>query len=546
MKEAFVYAKDKWTLMNVKKILLMCFAVTTVLIVLIGFSVGVSAEDPAIAVDVWDGTADNTWYYEDQGRSEYTLKTAEQLAGLAELVNSKGVRFENVTIKLGADIILNEGTLTANDFGAPVHNGVAVDPHTTSLKSWPVIGERPASSNSIRPDAGRKYFCGNFDGKGHVISGLYVLDVSNTCYAGFMSIFAGEEFKNLTIINSYICCASRAGVFAAFVTNGDKYDFIAENLYTNAYVAVHSADKNARSGGIFGTIRYTLSTTLKNLWFDGVIDAKSQDVSKPTPHIAGIVSQICQEESGEKIIVDSCLVTGSIYAQVPFEGVDDTSSNTFGGLVANIYTRRTDVSVSVSNCFVAIRQTNINSENGFVKDGKSAFVGRFENAKVKYTIDNSYYIINGLFSTANSVLNQIGEEYFIEINGVRITQATLLPDDIVPTARLENFNQIDFLIPAFTLRGSGVALKGLRYAVGDGVFDYEEDITDEPVTGTYSGWIGSMIEQTELPLYQTEASDSRREKNSKNKEKSCSCFSAVAAIVALAVGSAVIVIKKKD
>ena len=36
-------------------------------------------------VDVWDGTSDTSWY--NQTDTEFHIKTAEQLAGLAELTN---------------------------------------------------------------------------------------------------------------------------------------------------------------------------------------------------------------------------------------------------------------------------------------------------------------------------------------------------------------------------------------------------------------------------------------------------------------------------
>ena len=52
----------------------------------------------------WNGTSDKSWYKDDT--DSFTITTAEQLAGLAELVND-GNKFENKTIKLGADIYLN-------------------------------------------------------------------------------------------------------------------------------------------------------------------------------------------------------------------------------------------------------------------------------------------------------------------------------------------------------------------------------------------------------------------------------------------------------
>lgn len=60
------------------------------------------------APKIWDGSADESWYSE--GAQAYNLITAEELAGLASLVN-KGVTFEGKTITLGADIFLNDTTV---------------------------------------------------------------------------------------------------------------------------------------------------------------------------------------------------------------------------------------------------------------------------------------------------------------------------------------------------------------------------------------------------------------------------------------------------
>ena len=40
-----------------------------------------------VLVDRWDGTVDTSWYDAENPQTEYTLTTAEQFAGLAELVN---------------------------------------------------------------------------------------------------------------------------------------------------------------------------------------------------------------------------------------------------------------------------------------------------------------------------------------------------------------------------------------------------------------------------------------------------------------------------
>lgn len=50
-----------------------------------------------------DGAVDLSWNGTD---TEFTITTARQLAGVAELVNSKTTDFAGKTIRLGADISL--------------------------------------------------------------------------------------------------------------------------------------------------------------------------------------------------------------------------------------------------------------------------------------------------------------------------------------------------------------------------------------------------------------------------------------------------------
>ena len=91
-------------------------------------------EDPVVppvdnTPDVWDGTVDTSWFNKDDIKEEYTLTTAAQFAGFFKLrqngYKKEGVfagatdrfYFDGVTIKLGRDIVLNEGA-TAEDIKA--------------------------------------------------------------------------------------------------------------------------------------------------------------------------------------------------------------------------------------------------------------------------------------------------------------------------------------------------------------------------------------------------------------------------------------------
>ena len=112
--------------------------------------------------DVWDGSYDIGWYSSSQ--TTFTITTAEQLAGLAKIVNGEidGVSddFYSDTIKLGNHLILNDDNAFDSVWNA--------NPGTTSgipsgifLKKWSPIG------NDDNP------FRGTFDGGGYTIDNLY-------------------------------------------------------------------------------------------------------------------------------------------------------------------------------------------------------------------------------------------------------------------------------------------------------------------------------------------------------------------------------------
>ena len=129
---------------------------------------------------VWDGTADTTWY--DVLRNEFTITTAEELAGLARLVNS-GKSMYGKTIKLGKNIMLNDTTNWRNWENNPPEN------------IWIPIGAGTGSYNSI--------FQGIFDGSEYVVSGVYINNSND--YQGFFYVAIEKaSIKNCGIVASVI------------------------------------------------------------------------------------------------------------------------------------------------------------------------------------------------------------------------------------------------------------------------------------------------------------------------------------------------------
>ena len=131
---------------------------------------------PAVA---WDGTSTETDWY-DANKSEFEISTAEQLAGLAQLVNSGTETFPDKIIKLTADI----------DLGG---------------KTWTPIG------NSIKANFA---FKGGFYGQGHIISNLYVPDT-----------YCPGLFGNVMNTNSLIQDLVVTGTVMASEIAGDAGDF---------------------------------------------------------------------------------------------------------------------------------------------------------------------------------------------------------------------------------------------------------------------------------------------------------------------------------
>ena len=114
-------------------------------------------------------TPDTSWFDAASGKTEYTLTTAAQLAGLVSIISNDFETFSGITIKLGNDITLNDTT--------------ALDWVTNAVK-W---------DGSCIPGMG---FAGTFDGCGYSIIGLY----SET---GFLGDISGT-IQNLTIKDAVI------------------------------------------------------------------------------------------------------------------------------------------------------------------------------------------------------------------------------------------------------------------------------------------------------------------------------------------------------
>ena len=198
----------------------------------------------------WADYADTSWY--SSSKTEFTITTAAQLAGLAKLVND-GNTFAGKTIIIGNDIDL-------------------------SAHKWVPIGSRGFENTSGVFDAS-KPFGGVFDGCGYTISGVYVYNEVESGFFGFVAaILTPKSFTNLVgeaaivqnvvLDDSYIYGNDDAGGITAsagvkyvgsYANLGEScsvagYKTLIRNCTNYAVVVAEGTNLGANVGGITGNV----------------------------------------------------------------------------------------------------------------------------------------------------------------------------------------------------------------------------------------------------------------------------------------------------
>ena len=321
---------------------------------------GVFAES---AADVWDGTADTSWYTSAPDASEYHISTAEQLAGLAQLVNADPgtTNFAGKTFYLENDLDL-------------------------SGHEWISIG------TVLGGDCPEYSFCGVFDGQGHVISNLYShesdiegADESHNLLrnALFGSVYNGEV-KNLGVADAEIWIDPKDDIAAG---KGILVDWMGKSKITNCWTSgsIYSGTKTEKNiGGIVGitmqgcTISGCYSTaTLTGNFTNSEGYYKNPDPATwPCDTIGGIVGA---RFDGSLTVTDCWfdgkIVVNSIQAAVGgIVGCTATVNNSVGGSVG-------DADIAIKNCMVTT------TDMGVDKDGNTCWVAY----ALSGTVENCYW-----------------------------------------------------------------------------------------------------------------------------------------------------------
>ena len=236
--------------------------------------------------DSWDGTADTSWY--DENETEFHLQTAEQLAGMAKLINDDMANFKDKTVYLENDL----------DLGG---------------HEWISIGDGANTAGGS--------FQGVFDGQSHVVYNLY-------SHEGLKS--ENKDNNN----NLY-----RNGLFGAI------YNATVQNLgIENADIVIPMNDTSTYGKGIL--VDWMTHSTIKNCYTTGSITGGSY-IEKYIGGLAGFLNgnnSISQCYSTAAITGN---YDGEYYAEQEggLEPMDCWDS--LGGIVGASYTGQ----VTISDCW---------------------------------------------------------------------------------------------------------------------------------------------------------------------------------------------------
>ncbi len=253
-------------------------------------------------------TPDDTWYDEDQ--TEFEISTAAQLLGFGKLMNSGSKKFLGKTVKLTANIDLNEG--------------------------W-------TASSTAPPNVWKTgTFQGLFDGQGYSISGIYA-DASSATNGrvGLFRNIEGGTVQNLAILNSYftgtggqgvgsICGSATYNSSDTLATDYDKFI----NIYSEAIVYV----PGDTAGGIVGMVgNKTNGAEFENCVFAGTVTAVHNGKTGSSEQKGKYAGGIVGNGNNYNVTIENCVNLGTV-----------TGAGNVGGILGR---NGTTGETTVSNCF---------------------------------------------------------------------------------------------------------------------------------------------------------------------------------------------------
>ncbi|NLK94160.1 MAG: starch-binding protein [Clostridiales bacterium] len=250
---------------------------------------------------VWSGSTDTKWYDNKHDATEFYISTAEELAGLATIVNNGTDSFKGKTIYLMNNIQLNN-TVDWESWGKD----------TVGLNKWTPIG----NYNNM--------FKGVFEGNNHCIKGLYMVDIKrSTSYQSLFGTLDEGTIRDLGIEESYQYGGYDSGSIVGKIYNNS----LIENCYStsnmdgftvNGGIVGSAAGStinycvykgNINGGYVGGISGWSAQTTIKNCYNYG--NVCGNPLASYNYKIGGIVGELAPSE---KTNIINCYNYGKVYS----------------------------------------------------------------------------------------------------------------------------------------------------------------------------------------------------------------------------------------
>lgn len=263
------------------------------------FATQLEAEPDSFGTDydkdaVWTGVADTTWY--NTTDKEFVLTSAEDLAGLAQIVNEGTDTFAGKTVSLGADIDVNNVNWTPIGVGSNRFEGTFIGTGYT-ISNLRVVGEKALGL------FGKTFTGAHIEGitidTAYVSGNDYVGAILGQGYLGHNCI------KDCTVIDATIIATpyydsekgvydggAKAGVIAGQAYNGNITGCVVKNSTVTAYrdlggiAGMHDFDGKA------GSTVEASGNTVENVTLSYVGVAGKYDGDKPNQNMAEVVGRI--------------------------------------------------------------------------------------------------------------------------------------------------------------------------------------------------------------------------------------------------------------
>ena len=296
---------------------------------------------------LWNGVdSDRSWY--DDEEDSFTISTAAQLKGFADIVNIDDKMFAGKTVTLAKDI----------DLGGHI---------------WVPIGNYVS-------DPVRSAFKGTFDGDGHTVSNLYIdegyTERSGSAWMGFFTMIRDNAtIKNLTLKDAKLDMPNdpnQAGILAAML-----YDSHVINCHVSGTITAVNSSKwlgnGEYIGGMIGAVHSETYASMERCSADVIMDCYGQASAGGLVGTAGFNGY---GKPNAKIDISDCFTTGIINVAtkneqflvaglIGFMGDLDGRVTTDSVSLRNSYS--TAEVISADDASILTSNVAINARGGFVE-----------------------------------------------------------------------------------------------------------------------------------------------------------------------------------